>query len=168
MRYWCFVTRPANWQVCRAQRIFGFEYGYAKTLATFMDKGDKAVVYLTQKTGFVATVEISRKGRFDPELARNTKWDRFYPYIAEIVVEREGFVPVSSTVSKGKDGVAVPIATRNTILNDVEFITDSGAGSKGNARWNLFLYPSMMRIPELDYMVISRAIETQARGQLFA
>lgn len=120
----------------------------------FMRRGDKAVVYVTEKTGFAATLEISGEGRFDPERARLVGWDHYYPYVVDITLEQEGWIPVSSTVAPGADGIAAPIKTKNTILDEIEFITDSGAGPKGNARWNLFLYPSLMRIPESDYKTI--------------
>ena len=154
MRYWCLVTRPNNWEVCKAERVFGFEFGYAKTLEKFMGRGDKAIVYLTELTGFGAAVEITSKGRFDPARAKSLGWDRFYPYLIDIALEREGFIPIASTVSQGNDGAAIQRATENTFLNDIEFITDSGAGPKGNPRWNLFLYPSLMRIPESDYRTV--------------
>ena len=55
----------------------------------------------------------------------------------------------------GGNGKAVGIESEKNILDSLEFITESGIGAKGNPRWNLFLYPSLMRIPEADYETIS-------------
>jgi len=116
-------------------------------------------VYLTEKSGFAAVLEILGAGRYDPGRAKKMAWDTFYPYIVGIVVEKEGFIRVESTVKKGKNGEALTIPTANRILDELEFITDSGAGSKGNPRWNLFLYPSLVRIPETDYRAIASRLD---------
>ncbi len=60
-RDWAFITRPKNWEICLAQRAFGFDKEYRETISRYMMSGDRALVYVTSPVkGIVAAVHVDR------------------------------------------------------------------------------------------------------------
>lgn len=61
MRDWAFITRPNNWEICLARRVFGFDQEYRETVSRYMMAGDRALVYVTSPIkGIVAAVQLDR------------------------------------------------------------------------------------------------------------
>src|SRR5438046_2369057 len=65
MRLWCFITKPHNWEVCKEQGVFGFNWRYYVTWRDYLKAGDQAVVYVTVRQELAARATIETDGYED-------------------------------------------------------------------------------------------------------
>src|SRR5262249_1476941 len=60
-RDWAFVTRPHDWNIYLARRVFGFDSEYRETIHRYLHPGDRALVWVNLPVGGVAAlIQINR------------------------------------------------------------------------------------------------------------
>jgi len=152
LRYWCISTSPENWNICKANNIWGMDARYFVTLEKFLKAGDKAVVY-NHGGKFVAVVEFMGEYFYCEEDIGWTKGKNraLFPYRIKFRIIHESENPprisFSTEESEGKAQW-----NRHNLIDDITFIADKGR------TWNQYLQVSVIRITEEDFDKICKAI----------
>ncbi len=154
MRTWCLVTSEENWRVCRTHEVWGLDYGYQVTWDRYLNIGDAAIVYVN-KRGFSAVVVIG--GKFYDE--QPIGWSKVYPYRFHITINKEGGpLRISSSVRRRSAESEQADHYNPNLIDQLVFITDKGVGERGGARWNNFVFPSLVAIPLDDFSSVESKI----------
>jgi len=150
MRYWCLCSSRENWQVCRTNSVFGFDWRYLPTLEKFVHPGDRAIVYV-HGGSFVASVEMTGPWFEDPTPIGWTKGKKPYLFPARVPIRilEEGVANIAWTVDHNEK---IVLARREGLLDEIEFIADKGK------TWNQYVQVSIVRITQNDYETVVRAL----------
>jgi predicted RNA-binding protein len=152
MRYWCIVTSPKNWEICKNKEVWGMDARYFVTLQNFLGKGDKAVVYIHGK-GFLAVVEFKDEYFYSEEDLGWTKGNRqvLFPYRIRFRIIHESQNPPKISFSTEEINNRAQHNKPN-LIDKITFIADKGR------TWNQYLQVSIIRITEEDFNTIRTAI----------
>lgn len=147
MRYWCLVTSKDNWEVCKKNGVFGFDYRYFETLKRFVEIGDKAVIYSHGGT-FVAEVEITSDVYFNKE---HIGWEKkggpfLFPYRVDIKIKNEGELNISFSIVDNDEEAK---HEKPNPIDEIVFIADKGK------TWNIYFQVSILSMPKEDFEYIS-------------
>jgi len=152
MRYWCIVTSPKNWEICKKNKVWGMDARYYVTLKNFLRAGDKAVVYIHGK-GFLAVVKFVKKYFYSKKDLGWTKGNRkvLFPYRIRFKIIRESKNPPKISFSTEEINNRAKHNKPN-LIDEITFIADKGI------TWNQYLQVSIIRITEEDFNTIRKAI----------
>jgi hypothetical protein len=126
------------------------DYGYEVTWDQYMSRGDPAIVYVN-KRGFAAVVEVGEKFYDESPIG----WSKVYPYRFHIKIKKEGGpLKISSSVRRHSPDSEKAVHHNPNTIDQLVFITDKGVGERGGARWNNFVFPSLVAIPQEDFVTI--------------
>lgn len=152
MRYWCISTSAENWEICKANNVWGMDARYFVTLEKFLKAGDKAVVY-NHGGKFVAIVKFVGEYFYSEEDIGWTKGkNRFlFPYRIKFRIIHESRNPPRISFSTEEMGDKAQWNKPN-LIDDITFIADKGK------TWNQYLQVSIIRITKEDFDTISKAI----------
>lgn len=133
-RDWAFITRPENWEICLARRMFGFDEEYRETVSRYMASGDRALIYVTSPVkGIVAAVQIDRVSLCETEYlgwtAANGQPKLFPDRVYWTALKM--FEP------------ALPIAPGEEFFHRLQFLPDK-------KRYNVYLQVALIRISSED------------------
>ena len=152
MRHWCISTSAENWQICRANGVWGMDARYFVTLEKFLRDGDRAVVY-THGGRFVAVVEFVGAHFYNEDDLGWTKGkSRFlFPYRVRFRMLHEAKIPPSVSFSTEEVDNRAQWSKRG-LIDDISFIADKGR------TWNQYLQVSIVRLTEEDFDTVRKAI----------
>ena len=150
LRTWCLITSDENWRVCKTRSVWGLDYGYRVTWDHYISQGDPAIVYVNKK-GFAAVVEVGEKFYDENPIG----WSKVYPYRFRITIKKEGGpLRISSSVRRPSPDSEQAVHHNPNAIDQIVFITDKGVGERGGARWNNFVFPSLVAIPQEDFVTV--------------
>jgi hypothetical protein len=142
-----FLTHPDNWEKCLEHGLFGFDDEYAYTVEHYIRPGDRAIIYLAQRSAIWGVVEITEVLLKQTESIGWLKkgWEaRKGTHIEGAFPARVRFLPICRVepprVIKGNG---------NESRNQLEYITDK-------TRWNVFVQIALSRVPEADIETVMR------------
>ena len=140
IRHWLCITRPENWEIVKRKCAWGVDDRYQITLENNVSVGDLLVFYVTG-TGIAGIYRVASPYYFDdtPIGWVSKQGDPYtYPHRVRITL--------ISLPEK-------PIPLDKTFRRQLLFITDKGK------TWQVFVFPSMVLIPEEDYHTIRKRLQ---------
>jgi predicted RNA-binding protein len=140
LRHWLCITMPKNWEIVKQRCEWGVDDRYQITLKKNVSIGDLFIFYVT-RTGIAGIYKVASPYYFDdtPIGWINKKGEPYtYPNrvrITQILLPKK------------------PIPFDKEFRQELLFITDKGK------TWQVFVFPSMVLIPEDDYHTIRKRLE---------
>jgi len=148
------VTSEENWRICRIHKVWELDYGYQVTWDRYISRGDAAIVYVNRR-GFCAAVEVGEKFYDEGPIG----WSKVYPYRFRIAIRKEGGpLRIFSSIRRHSPESEQADHYNPNLIDQLVFITDKGVGERGGARWNNFVFPSVVAIPPEDFKAIQSSL----------
>jgi len=140
LRHWLCITMPENWEIVKQRCKWGVDDRYQFTLKKNVSVDDLCIFYVT-RTGIAGIYRVASSYQFDdtPIGWINKRGEPYtYPHRVHIT-------PILLPEK--------PIPLDKEFRQELVFITDKGK------TWQVFVFPSMVLIPEGDYRTIRKRLE---------
>jgi predicted RNA-binding protein len=144
-RHWLCVTIPHNWKIVRERSLWGVDDRYEFTLKNNVSVGDIFVFYVA-KNGVGGIYKVISDYFYDnTPVGWVNKRGQPYPYPHRVNIEKiilkENPLPMNAEIRK-----------------ELVFITDKSKS------WMVFVFPSMVLIPEEDFEKIKSLLQNSQAG----
>ena len=156
MRHWMFLTHPDNWEKCLAHGLFGFDEEYSYTVERYIRPGDRAIIYLAQRSAIWGAVEITEVllNQTEPIGWLKKGWEaRKGARIEGVFPARVRFRPLCRV-----EPPRAIAGSGNEWRNQLEYITDK-------KRWNVFVQIALSRVPRADVGTVIRWASESSHGK---
>lgn len=137
MRYWIFVTKPENYEICVKEGVWGVDERYLGILKLLKPGEDRFIFYVTSWKEFRDIYEISSKLFYDEK----PLWpNQIYPW--RIKIKR---------IFQGKVSI-------DKVFDKLLFITNR---KKGKGGWSDHFQFSIISIRDEDFILIRDAMKAR-------